>query len=220
MGTRPALVDGLDVLKEAFDAISDIILVISPDYKILLANREFCHNYGLTSDEVEGVPYYRIVHGQDHPQEDCSCCRAIVSTIHEESEFNRFNRIFSTTASPIFEDGQIVALVHTITDITDIREQSRQAAINETMGAVCHELAQPMQVIAANISLLQGSGVALPVAVQMRLEIIKDTINEMGQMVKTLQNVGAGESVPSMVYNGNDRILDVRNANSRTGSAD
>lgn len=197
-------------MREAFDAISDLILIISPDYKILLANREFCHTYGLNSDEVEGVPYYRIVHGQDHPKEDCSCARAMVSTIHEESEFNRFNQIFATTATPIFENGRIVALVHTITDITDIREQSRKAAINETVGAVCHELAQPMQVIAANISLLQGSGVDLPVAVQTRLTIIKDTINEMGEMVKTLQNVGTGNAVPSMIYNGSDRILDIR----------
>lgn len=199
----------LDLLQEAFDAISDFILVISPNYQIMLANRAFCNNYGLTDEDVIGTPYYRIVHGHDNPREDCSCTKTLTSTIYEESEFTRFKRIFATSATPIFEDGRIGAIVHTIKDITLIRQGARRKAIFETTGAVCHEMTQPMQIISANVSLLLGGKEKLPSEIEKRLSIIEGAVNDMGNLTRKLQKIGLAEDAATMQYMGEDRILDL-----------
>ncbi|MCH8327271.1 MAG: PAS domain-containing protein [Candidatus Marinimicrobia bacterium] len=208
----------MEVVQEAFDAIPDIILVISPDYKIMLANRAFCHHYGLTDEDVIGIPYYRIVHGHDIPAENCSCTKALASTIYEEAEITRFNTIFATSATPIFEDGRIGAIVHTLRDITIIREGARQKAINETLGAVCHDMTQPMQIISANISLLLNGTDALPAEVQNRLSIIDKSITDMGALTHQMQQIGRSGTAASIEYTGNDRILDLHEGNSTAPS--
>ncbi len=198
-----------DVLQEVLDAIPDMVIIIDPEYRILLVNREFCHNYGLENDEVIGVPYYRIVHGHDIAKEDCSCTVALVSTIHEKSEFSRFKRTYATTAHPIFLDGKIAALVHTFKDITDLRERARQKAITETVGAVSHELTQPLQIVLANVSLLTGCAAELPDAVRERLAIIEESVTNMGALIRKLQNLSGSGPVELIPYEGGDRILDI-----------
>lgn len=203
------LLNNLDQWQVTFDTISDFVLIIDPDHKILMGNRAICNYYGLTPADVTGLYSYNLIYGLDEPNVDCSCSKSKLSTIHEESEFTRYDRVFETAASPLYEDGKIVAFVHTLKDITEIKEQARYKAINETAGTVCHELTQPLQIISANISLINDSDGELPEAVQKRLGVIADCVNDMSSLVHKLQSLKMSRNVPSIPYNGKDQILNI-----------
>ena len=207
------LIKNLDQWQVTLDAISDFVLIIDPDCKILMGNRAFCNDYGLTAEDVVDLYSYKLIYGLDEPNENCSCSKSKLSTIPEESEFTRHDRVYETAASPLCEDGKIVAFVHTLKDITHIKEQTRYKAINETAGTVCHELTQPLQIISANISLINDNAEELPEAVQKRLAIISDSVNDMSGLVRKLQNLKMSKHIPSVPYNGKDRILEIDQVN-------
>lgn len=209
MNTGKSITEQLDILRETFDAISDFIIVVSPDHKILRVNRAVRDFFGLTDEEIIGRPSYKVIHGLDAPIECCPIEKALISTIYEESEINDRSRHYSATASPMFEDGKITALVHTLKDITALKEQERLKGVVETAGAVCHNLTQPMQVISANINLLESNPDGYPEDVRGRLSVIRDNVQRMGKLIRQFQNISFA---PTISYDGNNNILDIENA--------
>ena len=209
MNTGDSAAAQLDAWQETFDAISDIIMVISSEHKILRVNRVFRHFFGLTSEEIIGHHCYKLVHGLDEPIEGCPCAKALISTIHETGEIVDRGRDYAVTASPLFEDGKLTAFVHTIKDITDLKEQERLKAVLETAGSVCHHLTQPMQVVSANINLITAEADNIPEEVRARLYTILDNVVKMGQLMGQFQNIRLS---PTMSYDENNNILDIDKA--------
>ena len=203
------IVQELDRWQEIFDAMMDWVLIISSDYKILRVNRTFRNYFGLTDDEIIGVKFYKLIHGLEAPIEGCPCARSLVSTIYEESEIMDRGRTYAVTASPLFNDGKIFAFVTTYKDITDQKEQERLKAVVETAGAVCHNLAQPMQIVTANIDLLIMHSQDLPKEVKERLFIIIDNVIRMGKMLNKFQNIRLSPTIP---YDEYTNILDIEKA--------
>ena len=199
----------LDRWQEIFDAMIDWVLLISSDFRILRVNRVFRNYFGLTNDEIIGVKSHKLIHGLDAPIEGCPCARSLVSTIHEESEIIDHGRSYAVTASPMFEDGKIFAFVSTYKDITDQKEQERLKAVLETAGAVCHNLAQPMQVVTANIDLLTMNTRDLPEEVKDKLSTILDHVGRMGKLLKQFQNIRLS---PTVQYDENTNMLDIDKA--------
>ena len=203
------IVQELDRWQEIFDAMMDWVLIISSDYKILRVNRTFRNYFGLTDDEIIGVKFYKLIHGLEAPIEGCPCARSLVSTIYEESEIIDRGRTYAVTASPLFNDGKIFAFVTTYKDITDQKEQERLKAVIETAGAVCHNLAQPMQVVTANIDLLTMNSKDLPEEVRDRLSTILSNVGRMGELMKQFQNIRLS---PTVQYDEHTNILDIDKA--------
>lgn len=209
MSKEADLVQELDRWQETFDAMMDFVLIISSDHRILRVNRVFRNYFGLTDDEIIGLKCHKLVHGLDAPIEGCPCKKSLVSTIHEEGEITDRGRNYAATASPMFDDGKIYAFVHTVKDITDLKEQERLRAVLETAGAVCHNLTQPMQAVTANINLLTMDSEDLPAQVRDRLFNILDQVSRMGILLNKFQNITLS---PTVSYDQSTSILDIDKA--------
>ncbi len=113
--------------EETFDAALDIIAVISRDFRITKLNKVGCENIGKKQEELIGKKCFEIVHGLDSPIEGCPCQKALETGKGGKGEIFDHGRQYLATASPI-RDGNnlIVALAHTVKDITELKEAEQE----------------------------------------------------------------------------------------------
>ncbi|MCA9521630.1 MAG: PAS domain-containing protein [Myxococcales bacterium] len=117
-----ALAASEEAWRVAFDAIDDILCVISPTHELLEMNRAGCVSLGLPRDQVIGRKCYELIHGSDRPIAGCPCCRAVRSEGPEEAEYEQDGRTYNLAAWPILDAEQrVTALVHTVRDVTEQR---------------------------------------------------------------------------------------------------
>lgn len=74
--------------------------------------------------------------------------------------------------------------VVTVEDMTEIKKKEKLAAAVETIGAVCHELSQPLQAIMGGVTLLtmhqlEGSAIARLEKINSEIERIKNIKNKL-----------------------------------------
>jgi PAS domain S-box-containing protein len=113
--------------QETFDAVLDVVVLISPEHEIIQLNKVGYGILGKEPGEQIGKKCFEVFHGTDRPIEDCPCEKALKTKKACESEFNQDGRFYIATASPIFnEAGEPEALAHTVKDITT-RKLSEEA---------------------------------------------------------------------------------------------
>ncbi|MBI4979403.1 MAG: PAS domain S-box protein [Spirochaetes bacterium] len=101
-----------------FDAISDIVLLIDTDHRIININKSGAENIRLPREQILGRKCYELVHGTDTPLALCPCAKSRVSAVPEESEMEHEGRFYHLAAWPITDDGHITSFVHIVRDIT------------------------------------------------------------------------------------------------------
>jgi PAS domain S-box-containing protein len=105
--------------QETFDAISDIVAIISPIHEFLRINKAGCEATGKTIEELIGKKCFEIVHGTHGPIMECPCEKALKTKKVCTNEFVDQGRHYLLVAYPIFDNvGEIVAFAHIIKDIT------------------------------------------------------------------------------------------------------
>lgn len=126
------------MLEDITQGITESILLISPDYKILWANKATLLQTGLTMDEIIGNYCYRVNHQRDLPCAafDTQCpldgllATGISKTIQHLHCDKDGNKIFmEINAYPIKDDtGMVTGLVYVSRDITErVRMQAEIA---------------------------------------------------------------------------------------------
>lgn len=106
-----------------FDAATDTIALISPEYEILKVNRAGYIALGKKPERLLGKKCYEVVHGLDAPIEGCPCVETLKTKKAASGDFTERGRQYLTTASPILdEDGQMTAFVYTVKDITLLKK--------------------------------------------------------------------------------------------------
>ena len=109
--------------QQTFDAITDIVALISPAYELIRVNRAGCQGIGKKLSELIGRKCYEVVHGLDRPIEGCPCARSLKTKRPGSGEFSSGGRHFIATADPILDrKGRLVAFTHTVKDITDRKQ--------------------------------------------------------------------------------------------------
>lgn len=91
----------------------------------------------------------------------------------------------------------------TVVDMTDMKKKERLAAATETIGAICHELNQPLQAIMGNVELL--SHYPLDDGANQKLKKICSEIERIKKINKQLMNITDYQSKPYLSTN----ILDI-----------
>lgn len=113
--------------QEIFDATTDIIVLISPDHKILKINKRGCEALGKKSEELIGKVCYQVVHELDHPIDGCPSIETMNTMAAASAEITAYGRHCLVSASPILDQkDRLVGFVHTIKDITKYKQTQEE----------------------------------------------------------------------------------------------
>jgi PAS domain S-box-containing protein len=108
--------------ERTFDAISDLVMILDREYRIVRVNRSMAHRFGYEPEELEGKFCYQVVHDLEAPPASCPC-RAVWSNgqpVQLDIWDEKLQGHFLLTTSPIYDlSGRIVGSVQVGTDITE-----------------------------------------------------------------------------------------------------
>ena len=114
------LPSGNNPVKNPVDNVSDAVLLLAEDGRILKCNAAMERMFGKTSAKIIGRYCFEIVHGTSAPIEDCPFIRARQSRCRESMELSINGRNYAILVDPLLDShGKFTGAVHIITDITD-----------------------------------------------------------------------------------------------------
>ena len=89
-----------------FESISDSVLVLGTDCRILDANKASINFLHLPKEQLLGRYCYELFHRADRPPENCPHMRLLSTKMpcYEEMDVEAFDRIFSVSVSPVFDE--------------------------------------------------------------------------------------------------------------------
>lgn len=115
--------------ERTFNAISDPIMVLDTEHKMIRANRAMAAAFEKTEQELKGKECFGVVHGGERPHPFCPHSQLLVDGQEHSAEIAepRLGGIYEVRVSPLVgHDGQVAGSVHVARDIT-ARKQSEEA---------------------------------------------------------------------------------------------
>ena len=108
--------------QEIFDSINDPIALLSPEGKIIKANKAMLDFFRTNYDEIKNKYCHEIIHLTDKHIENCPLKLSHNTKKREEIEMEFHGKKFIVTVDPIFKNNEIVNFVHIIKDVTYIKQ--------------------------------------------------------------------------------------------------
>jgi PAS domain S-box-containing protein len=103
-----------------FDAIEDPVFLHDTQFRVLLANRAYCREAGMTETEVLGKPYWEVFPRGIGPLPACK--DAAISNDHDgsEEEVRAGVKLYLSRGSTVRDDqGKPLYSLHILSDITE-----------------------------------------------------------------------------------------------------
>jgi len=97
------------------------------------------------------------------------------------------------------------AAIVTVDDMTAYKQRERLAAVMETVGTICHEMSQPLMVLAGQLDLME-----MDIGENRRIDTFREQVDRMSLITKKLLSVKSYATKPYL--NNQTRILDVNAA--------
>ena len=108
--------------RATFDAITDIVCVLSVDHELIDINAAGCAALGKPREEIVGQRCFELVHGTTAPIPGCPCAAVARALEPATSEHEQDGRRYELSAWPILGTGRrLEGLVHVVKDTTDRR---------------------------------------------------------------------------------------------------
>ncbi len=108
-----------------FNAISDQLVIIDRDFKIVKINGVFEEILGLKSHKLLGRNCYEIIHGRREPLPNCSHQQAIAwgRSLTEEFWEPYLEKFLHLIVSPIYNEAkQLIGTIHILKDLTEHKQ--------------------------------------------------------------------------------------------------
>ena len=188
--------------ERTFNTIPDLIAILDKEHRVVRVNKAMAERLRLPPEKCIGAICHEVVHGSSHPPDFCPhslTCRdggEHVAEVHEAVLGGDF--LVSTT--PICDArGQLIGSIHVARNITErkrMEEELRQksnhleAANNELEAftySVTHDLRAPLRAIEGYSRMLLCKGEEkLDGDTRRRLQVIRDNVQKMGQLIEDL----------------------------------
>lgn len=138
------------------DAIPDRLTLLSPDLRILWANRGAAEAAGLEAAALEGKYCYELWHNLSEPCDSCPATRSFVSAKPESEELTTENEQFWNVCTyPIKdEEGKVINVIELRADVTEkvafqaeAMRNAHLASLGELAAGVAHEVNNPINCV-------------------------------------------------------------------------
>ncbi len=185
------------VLQSIFDGITDGILVIDRDYKVVLYNKAMHKFMGSADESIEGRHCFFVCHHNNNPCDDCQAQSAFcniqppsrVRTCFREN----LKRQFEIWNFPIRNaNGEVNFMIEYIKDVTEkqgmekeLMDSRRLAIMGAVVAKTSHEIRNPLNAIAGAAHYLLNEYQDDP-KIQKFLGLIKEQIARLNKVVTGL----------------------------------
>ncbi len=119
--------------ERTFDAVPDLIMILSRDQRIIRANRALAETYEVPVKSMPGQYCYHVLHGTDRPPPSCPHALMLRDGKEHSLDFHEAGKglTFHLTVSPLHDcNGEPIGSVHVTRDIT---ERKRMEAEKEKL---------------------------------------------------------------------------------------
>ena len=121
-------------LKTTFDAITDQIMLLNPEYKLTRANRATTRFLNLPFRSIMGQTCFELMHKSSEPPDFCPLRKMMKTKCHEEAEVYDADRgvWLQLSVDPILDEtGNVTQIVHIVKDISDRRAHEELLRVSE-----------------------------------------------------------------------------------------
>ena len=115
--------------EHTFEAVPDLIAILSPDYKVVRVNKAMADKFGLTPEKCTGMACYEVVHGTEEPPSFCPHKQLLEDGKEHTEEIYEDNLggDFLVSASPLHDaEGKLQGSVHVARDINKRKKREKE----------------------------------------------------------------------------------------------
>ncbi|UCD88081.1 MAG: PAS domain-containing protein, partial [Desulfobacterales bacterium] len=108
--------------ENTFDAITDIVMVLDKEHRILRANRATAHRLHMAEESLLGKKCYEVIHEERHPIDGCPLSYTAKTLEPQTAEVTvpNLRKIFICSTSPVWDDERnLTGYKHTLRDVTE-----------------------------------------------------------------------------------------------------
>ncbi|MBI4688422.1 MAG: PAS domain-containing protein [Nitrospirae bacterium] len=176
------------------DAITDNLILLSPDLSIMWANKAAASAFGMNRAELVGTQCYKMCCDTYSPCSECVVLRSFHTGREEGGQFTTPNgKILDIKAFPIKDEtGRIKNVIEVARDITELMKLQAEtmrtrhlASLGELAAGVAHEINNPINSIINYAQILADEFVKDGVDDDIAKRIIKDG-DRIATMVRSL----------------------------------
>ena len=134
-----ALLNAKEEWERTFDAITDPIMIVDTEHRIVKANKAMVVKLGFLPADTDRLICYEIFHGTDKPPPFCPHSKLLADCRPHsvEVEVGRLGGEFLVVVSPLFgPDGKLQGSIHFARDITERKSLERQLQHSQKMEAI------------------------------------------------------------------------------------
>lgn len=129
--SEEGLKQAADEWRTTFNSITDLVSIHDRDFRILRVNKAFADTFKMKPEEITGKPCYEVIHGTKEPPSFCPHRKALDTKEPQREEFfeSHLGVYIEVSTSLIFdENGEVIATVHIVKDITERKKSEEKVA--------------------------------------------------------------------------------------------